>query len=178
MRGGSPPLGWLALGCFRCVLGGWLCHLLGLLLGGKLLPDFGGDGVCVHLVGSSGFLEDDGRVAARGCRRMLASTTNRESVPSSARRTKAVKVFLTPPSSRFCRIPCCRASISTRFSSIRNKSRSVTDSKSRFIRRTGTAEPMALRTRRPTVLAIACSLRCFSCSAFHLASSRLVDCCG
>jgi hypothetical protein len=36
--------------------------------------------------------------------KMLASTTNRESVPSSARRTKTVKVFLTPPSSRFCRI--------------------------------------------------------------------------
>jgi len=36
------------------------------------------------------------------------------------------KVFLTPPSSRFCLIPCCRASISTRFSSIRNKSRLIT----------------------------------------------------
>ena len=33
---------------------------------------------------------------------------------------------------------------------------------------------MAARTRRPVALAMACSLRCFSCSAFHFASSRLL----
>jgi RimJ/RimL family protein N-acetyltransferase len=31
---------------------------------------------------------------------------NRESVPSSVRRTKATRVLLTPPSSRFYRMPC------------------------------------------------------------------------
>jgi 1,4-dihydroxy-2-naphthoyl-CoA synthase len=34
---------------------------------GKLLPHLGGDSVGVYLIGGSGFLEDDGRVAARGC---------------------------------------------------------------------------------------------------------------
>lgn len=40
-------------------------------------------------------------------------------------------------------------------------------SKSRFIRRTGTAALIAARTRSPGVLAIACSRRCLSCAALQ-----------
>jgi hypothetical protein len=108
--------------------------------------------------------------------RRLASTISRESVPSSARRRKALSVFPMSPSSRFCRMPCCRANVSTRFSSMTLINFSRMKSRSRFKRRTGTAAPTAARTRRPAVLAMACSLRCLSCSAFHFSSLRLAGC--
>jgi hypothetical protein len=42
---------------------------------------------------------------------MAVSTSIRESVPSSARRAKAMNVLVKPPSSRFCRMPCSRANV-------------------------------------------------------------------
>lgn len=110
--------------------------------------------------------------------RMAVSIIRRESVLSSARRRNAAKVFASPPSSRFCRMPCCRASVSMRRSSMKVTSFSRMNSRSRFIRRTGTAALTAARTRRPVALAMACSFRYFFCSAFHFSSSRLVFCLG
>ena len=49
-------------------------------------------------------------------------------------------------------------------------------SRSRFIRRTGTASPMAFRTRKPVAWAIASSRRRFSCSALTAASVWLRCC--
>lgn len=42
-------------------------------------------------------------------------------------------------------MPCCRATTERRFSSSKDARRSATKSRSRFIRRTGTAAPMAAR---------------------------------
>ncbi len=57
-----------------------------------------------------------------------------------------------------------------RFSSSRFARRSATNKRSRLVSRTGTAAPIADRTRTPVALAMASSLRRFSCSAFHCAS--------
>ncbi len=70
------------------------------------------------------------------------------------------------------------ASTSTRFSSMTLTSISRMNSRSRLSNRTGTAALTAARTRRPVVLAMACSLRCLSCSAFHFSSLRRVGCFG
>jgi hypothetical protein len=98
---------------------------------------------------------------------------------SGARSKGTPRAGLTsPPSFLFCRIPCCRASISRRPSSINPVSFSRMKSRSRFINRTGTAAPTAASTRSPVALAMACSLGCFSRSVFHLSSSRRICCFG
>ena len=55
--------------------------------------------------------------------------------------------------------------------------RSATNKRSRFISRTGTAAPIAERTRKPVALAMASSLRRFSCSALNCASFALALVC-
>jgi hypothetical protein len=60
-----------------------------------------------------------------------------------------------------------------RRSSTNPANRSVTNSRSRFISRTGTASAMAANTRTPVVLVIASSRCCFSCAAFVSASGSV-----
>jgi hypothetical protein len=159
-------------------LGSGLWRLPCFLLRSELLPYLGGDGVGIHFIYGGSFFENGRRIAPRGRQQDAGLDRQPGEVPSSARRINAVRVLATPPSSRFWRMPCCRASISTRFSSMTLTSFSRMKSRSRFMRRTGTAALTAARTRRPVVLAMACSLRCLSCSAFHFSSLRLVGCFG
>lgn len=49
-----------------CRFGYELCCLLSFLLSGKLLPDFGGDGVGVDLIGAGGLLENGTRIPTSG----------------------------------------------------------------------------------------------------------------